>query len=124
VAIATTRRRPFSFRGRDFVWDANDEWHIRIASKDKLFAIRVPIVWPPFPPHSDWPAHAIPIYVAGPQFPGLDGKKDIWLVCRTISKFELGSTPGSVRKLLDWTFSDDKQIEILHPLPPDSTGAA
>src|SRR5688572_2408125 len=115
MAIATKRRRAFSFRGRDFIWDAHDEWHLRIASKDKRFSVRVPIFWPPWPPHGEWPDHAIPIYVAGPEFPGLAGKKDVWLVCREIAKHELGPTPGSVARVLEWSFSTEKQIEVLPP---------
>lgn len=95
------------------MWDSNDEWNLRIASTDKRFAVRVPIVWPPFPPHNEWPDHSIPIYVAGPEFPGLDGKKDVWLVCRTLSKSDLGSTPGIVARILEWAFATDKEIEVL-----------
>lgn len=97
------------------MWDANDEWHLRIASTDKRFAVRVPILWPPWPPHSEWPEHAIPIYVAGPEFPGLAGQKDVWLVCRDIAKHDVGPTPGSVARVLEWSFSNEKPIEVLRP---------
>jgi hypothetical protein len=113
MAIATKRRRPFTFRGRRFVWDANDEWTLRIASIDKQFSISLPVVFPPFEPWSAWPKNSIPVYVAGPEFPGLNGRKDVWLRCRTIGTEELRASPGCVARVLEWSFDSSKDIEIL-----------
>lgn len=113
MAIAGKRRRPFKFRARQFVWDANDEWTLRIASIDKRFSVSLPVALPPFEPWSSWPEDSIPVYVSGPEFPGLDGRKDVWLRCRTITKQELTTTPGCVARVLDWCFDPTKAIEVL-----------
>ena len=113
MAINKKRRRPFVFRDRKFLWDANDEWTLRIASVDKKFSISLPAIFPPWPPYSDWPQDRIPIYVAGPEFPGLDGKKDVWIVCRRFGVEQITTTPGFVASLLEWCFDPTKQVELL-----------
>lgn len=108
------------FRGRAFVWDANDEWTLRIASVDKKFSVSLPVVWPPFEPWSAFPGDSIPVFVSGPEFPGLDGQKDVWLRCRSISKQDVGTTPGFVSRVLEWAFDPDKPTEILETRSQDT----
>lgn len=112
MSIARKRRRSLSFEGREFVWDANDEWMIRVASVDKSFSISVPAIFPPFEPWSEWPPDSIPIWVSGPEFPGLDRRKDVWIRCPTITPVQVATTPGFVAKLLGWCFSEAKQVEF------------
>ena len=93
------------------MWDANDEWRLRIASIDKKFSISLPVIWLPFDATpSD---KSIPVYVSGPEFPGLDGRKDVWLRCRSIEREEVETTPGFVGRILEWALDPDKSIEIL-----------
>ena len=113
MAIATKRRRPFSFRGRQFVWDANDDWRLRIASADKQFSVSLPVIFPPFEPWGHWPQGSIPVYVSGPEFPGLNGRKDVWLRCATIGPRDIATTPGFVERVLEWCFDSNKAIEVL-----------
>ena len=96
------------------MWDANDEWTVRIASTDKQFSVSLPVVFPPFEPWSRWPASSIPVYVSGPEFPGLDGRKDVWLRCDTIATHDISPTPGCVARILEWCFDPKKSIEILN----------
>lgn len=111
MAIKTKRRRPFVFRGRSFVWDANDEWKLRIASTDKRFSVSLPVIWPPF--EARFPGDSVPVYVSGPEFPGLSGRKDVWLRCRSIARQDVATTPGFVRQILEWAFDPEKSIEIV-----------
>lgn len=113
VAIANKRRRPITFRGRQFVWDANDEWTLRIASADKRFSVRLPAVFPPFEPWSHGPTDSVAIYVSGPEFPGLNGRKDLWLRCEALGRSDVSPTPGCVARVLKWCFDAHKTIEIL-----------
>ena len=115
MSIARKRRRPLTYQGREFVWDANDEWQLRVASVDKKFSISVPAVYPPFDPWSKWSKDSIPVWVSGPEFPGLGGRKDVWIRCPTISPDQVVTTPGFVARLLDWCFTETKQIELLDP---------
>lgn len=116
MAIATKRRRPFTFRGRRFVWDANDEWMLRIASIDKQFSVSLPVVLPPFEPWSGWPKESIVVYVSGPEFPGLNGRKDVWLRCAAIGTQDLNTSPGCVARVLEWCFDSTKAIDVLDVL--------
>lgn len=95
------------------MWDANDEWALRIASSDKRFSVSLPVVFAPFRPWSEWPKDSIPVFVSGPEFPGLDGRKDVWLRCSAIGTQEVSTTPGFVERILEWCLDSTKSIEIL-----------
>ena len=116
MAIATKGKRKISVLGREFVWHANNEWKLHIASVDKCFVVSLPIVFPPFAPHNSIPDECVPLLVSGPEFPGLENEKDVWIKCNAISKSEIGSTPGIVRKIIEWCFAEKQEIEILGPL--------
>ncbi len=116
MAIRTHRRRKIHIDGRDFVWHANDEWTMHVASVDKRFVASIPIVFPPFPLWDEVAVDHLPILVSGPEFPGLDGQKDVWVRCPIFKKHDLGSTPGSVRKLVLWCLDPNKGVEVIGPL--------
>jgi len=58
----------------------------------------------------------LPVLVSGPEFPGLDGQKDVWVRCPQFKKHDLGPTPGSVRKLVLWCLDPNKRVDVIGPL--------
>lgn len=93
------------------MWDANDEWSLRIASVDKRFSVSLPVIFPPFGRATTWPADSVPIYVSGPEFPGLNGRKDVWVRCNALGKGEVSITPACVARVLEWCLNPDKDVE-------------
>lgn len=98
------------------MWHANDEWTLHVASVDKRFVVSIPIVFPPFPIWDAMAVDHVPVLVSGPEFPGLGGRKDVWVRCPVFKKGDLGSSPGSVRKLVEWCLDPEKQVEVIGTL--------
>jgi len=65
MAIRTHRRRKIHIDGRDFVWHANDEWTMHVASVDKRFVVSIPVLFPPFPPWDEAAVDHLPVLVSG-----------------------------------------------------------
>ncbi len=100
-------RCQITYAGRRYLWYVKDDWYLRIASEDKLFAVAY-----------QWPADArASMLVSGTQFPGIL-LMERRPVCILPPRFTHNGLKTLVRKVIRWSLREDhevRRIERAHP---------
>lgn len=99
-------RCQITYAGRRYLWYIKDEWHLRIASEDKRFAVAY-----------QWPGEAGgAMLVSGPEFPGIPPteKRPVRI---TPPCFKHKGLKTLVRKIIRWSLREDHEIRRIEKGP-------